>query len=97
VLRIYAREGATILRVRDEDIRRFVGRDWAAVSDAKAVYWAARKATMSGDEALAVGVALHDLALSTRPGWPDEASRREDADSHRRVGEALRAVGRAVR
>lgn len=83
--------------MRDEDIRQFVGRDRAAVSDAKAAYWAAHKATMSVDDAIAVGVALRDLALAARPEWPDEATRREDADSHRRVGEALRAVGRSTR
>ena len=75
-----------------EDIRAFVGRDWSAVAESKAAFWAERKQTMSAGEALAVAEALRLHVRALRPEWPDGRSREEDLAGHARVAEALRAV-----
>lgn len=75
-----------------EDIRAFAQRDWAAVADTKARYWAERKRAMPPEEALAVAEALRQHARTLRPDWPDSRERDEDCAVHMRVSEALRAV-----
>jgi hypothetical protein len=78
--------------VNRDDIRAFVNRDWAAVEDEKARYWAERKRTMTAAEALATADMLREHARRTRPGWPDPAERADDLAVHVRVAEGLRAV-----
>jgi hypothetical protein len=78
--------------VNDEDIRAFARRDWAAVAEAKARFWADRKRTMTPDEALATAEMLRQHARLLKPGWPDLRERDEDLAVHARVSEALRAV-----
>ena len=78
--------------VNSDDVRAFARRDWAAIADAKASYWAERKRTMTVDQALAVADALRIHVRVLRPEWPDPGSRDEDMAVHERVSEALRAV-----
>lgn len=37
-----------------------------------------------------LGIALYEAARATRPGWPDEATRRADFESHLRVKALLK-------
>lgn len=75
-----------------DDLVRFATRDWAAIEQDKAHYWAERKKSMSPAEALAMGNDMRVHALAVRPAAPDAGDRDADADTHRRVSEALRAV-----
>jgi hypothetical protein len=78
--------------MRRQDIADFARRDWAAVAEAKASYWAERKRSMAADQALAVGETLRQHARTIKPGWPDADERAADLALHVRVSEALRAV-----
>ena len=75
-----------------EDIRAFAGRDWAAIADAKAAFWAERKRSMTPAETLAIAEMLRQHALQVKPGWPDADERAADMALHVRLSEALRAV-----
>ena len=75
-----------------DDIRAFALRDWAALADAKASFWAARKHTMTPDEALATAEMLRQHARTLKPDWPNTRERDDDLAVHVRVSEALRAV-----
>jgi hypothetical protein len=81
-----------ITPMKREDIRAFAGRDWAAIADAKAAFWAERKRSMTAAEALATAEMLRQHALQVKPGWPDADERAADMALHVRVSEALRAV-----
>ena len=81
-----------ITPMKREDIRAFDGRDWAAIADAKAAFWAERKRSMTAGEALATGEMLRHHALQVKPGWPDADERAADLAAHMRVSAALRAV-----
>lgn len=84
-------------RVDRDDLRQFALRNWAAVADGKARYWAERKGVMSAAEALRLGAELRAYVSSLRPDWPTEAEREADLDTHARVASALRAVSHAAR
>ncbi len=75
-----------------DDLVRFAKRDWEAIADDKARYWAERKRAMSPVDALRLGDELRRHALAVRPDWPGEPDREADRETHRRVAEALRAV-----
>lgn len=75
-----------------DDIRAFAGRDWAAIAEAKARYWAERKRSMSPTEALATGEMLRRHARQMKPDWPDADERAADRAVHVRISEALSAV-----
>jgi hypothetical protein len=81
-----------IAPMKREDIRAFAGRDWAAIAEAKAAFWAERKRSMAAAEALATAEMLRQHALVAKPGWPDADERAADLSLHVRVSEALRAV-----
>jgi hypothetical protein len=81
-----------IIPMKREDIRAFAGRDWAAIADAKAAFWAERKRSMTPEEALATAEILRLHALQMKPGWPDAEERAADLALHVRISEALRAV-----
>ncbi len=78
--------------MKREDVRAFAGRDWAAIAEAKAQFWAERKRSMTPAEALAIAETLRQHALQVKPGWPDADERAADLALHARVSEALRAV-----
>ena len=75
-----------------EDIRSFARREWAAIADAKARFWAERKRSMTAAEALATAEMLRQHTRQVKPGWPDGDERAADMALHVRVSEALRAV-----
>ena len=78
--------------MRREDIRTFATRDWAAIADTKARFWAERKRSMTAAEALATAEMLRQHTCQVKPGWPDADERAADMALHVRVSEALRAV-----
>ncbi|MBA3888409.1 MAG: hypothetical protein H0X67_22190 [Acidobacteria bacterium] len=80
--------------MRREDVLAFVRRDWAAVAEGKAAFWAERKGAMSADDMLALGDGLRRHAQAVKPDWPDATERADDFTAHCRVSEALRAVAR---
>jgi hypothetical protein len=80
--------------MRRDDVLAFARRDWAAVEDAKARFWAERKSSMSAADALAVGDGLRRHAQAVKPDWPSPADRAADLAVHSRVSEALGAVSR---
>ena len=84
--------GAMITPMKREDIRAFAGRDWAAIAEAKAAFWAGRKRSMTAEEALVTAEMLRQHALQVKPGWPDADERAADLAFHVRISEALRAV-----
>ena len=79
-------------KMHEADIRAFAGRDWAALEDRKARFWAERKREMTAGDALELGDALRRHAQRLRPDWPDAGERASDLTLHARVAEALRAV-----
>jgi hypothetical protein len=86
--------GAMIGAMTREEILAFATRDWAALAEAKADYWARRKKTMTAEDALAVAEGLRRRARALRPGWPDDTERAADLAVHVRISEALGAVAR---
>lgn len=91
-IELRAASGAMITPMKREDIRAFAGRDWAAIADAKAAFWAERKRSMTVAQALATAEMLRQHALQVKPGWPDADERAADLALHVRISEALRAV-----
>jgi len=83
--------------VTRDDLVKFARRDWVAIEDDKAQYWAARKQVMSPAEALRLGADLRRHAKTVRPDWPSDAERLADHETHSRVAKVLRAVARATR
>jgi hypothetical protein len=81
-----------IAPMKREDIRAFARRDWAAIADAKAEFWAERKRSMTAADALATAENRRQHAIQLKPGWPDADERAADLALHVRVPEALRAV-----
>lgn len=81
--------------MKREDIVAFARRDWSAVAESKAAYWAEKKRSMTPSDALAVGESLRQLTRRLKPDWPDAGERAADAAVHARVSEALRAVSRS--
>lgn len=79
------------------DIRAFAGRDWQRVADAKDAHWLVQKRDQSASQILAAGAELRRHALKIRRDWPSARERADDLEMHRRVSEALRAVGRQPR
>jgi hypothetical protein len=81
-----------ITPMKRDDIRAFAGRDWAAMAEAKAAFWAERKRSLTAAEALAIAEALRQHVLLVKPGWPDADERAADFADHVRISGALRAV-----
>jgi hypothetical protein len=78
--------------VTRDDLVKFARRDWVAIEDDKAQYWAARKYVMSPAEALCLGADLRRHAKAVRPDWPSDAERMADLETHARVAKALRVI-----
>ncbi len=78
--------------MRKSDLEAFLQRDWQSVQKLKEEYWAERKRSLTPAEALAIGDRLRRHVLSSKPGWPSAAERREDLAIHTKVSAALRRV-----
>jgi len=75
--------------VTREDVRNFIGRDWARVAAAKDRAWLTAKRDREAGEALRSADQLRQYARHVRPDWPDSAERAEDFQTHRRISKAL--------
>jgi len=82
--------------MRREDILAYVNRDWQAVARHKERFWAERKKHMTPTEVLALADDLRAEILGRRPDCPSAEERRIDLETHARVSEMLRSVGRAA-
>ncbi|HEX2798474.1 MAG TPA: hypothetical protein VHQ44_02275 [Thermoanaerobaculia bacterium] len=74
------------------DIARFARRDWSVLAELKADYWASMKARQGAGGGLLIADELRQHAQRVHPDWPFEEDRREDLETHIRVGAALRSV-----
>ncbi|MCP4871139.1 MAG: hypothetical protein GY898_20720 [Proteobacteria bacterium] len=68
-------------RLDPEDLCSYARRDWGAPERL------ARKerAVLPIDAKVRLGIELYRAARATRPGWPDEATRRADFEAHLRL------------
>lgn len=87
-------ETARLAPMTRDDVVAFVGRDWSAVAERKARYWAMRKAGLSLPDLLRLSADLREHARAVRPDWPTAEDRAADAAVHARVSSALCAVSR---
>jgi len=78
--------------VDPDSIRRFVQRDWAAVEDESASFWAARARTMTPSARMELSAALFHLVRTIRPSWPSAIEREADLAHHNRVAGVLHAI-----
>ena len=68
-------------RIDPEQLREYAHRDWQ-VPERLARRHRARQSVARKVE---IAIALYEAARATRPGWPDEATRKADLASHLRV------------
>lgn len=64
-----------------DDLRRFARRDWGALEAATR----ASRGAQSPAQKSRLAVELYEAARATCPGWPDDATRRDDLANHERV------------
>jgi hypothetical protein len=83
---------AARLALDPDDVRADLARDWGRASEARARYWAERKARRGLAEVLRVADQLRASARALDPTWPTEAQREEDLATHQRVAAALALV-----
>lgn len=77
-----------------EDALAFVNRDWESVGRLKEERWVERQRAMSNVELLRLSESLWLQARAARPEGPSEEERREDLETHLRVGHLLRSIPR---
>jgi hypothetical protein len=75
------------------DIRAYVGRDWAAIREAKDAYWAERIERLGAVEGFRIAEELRLQARLLNPAWPSEDDRREDFLAHTRLRSLLDRAG----
>lgn len=80
-----------------DDLQRFAQRDWSAIAEAKERDWLRRRQGATYADLLRRVDELRRHVRGVAPDGPSDAERREDADVHRRVGNALRAITDATR
>lgn len=79
------------------DLARFAQRDWGALAELKADYWASMKARQGAGEGLLIADELRRHAQQQHPDWPSVEDRKDDLETHVRVSAALRSVHTARR
>jgi hypothetical protein len=78
--------------VKKLDILAFARRDWAAVAESKAAYWASREKAAGAGAGIEAGDQPRRQILMSHPGWPAEEDRQVDIETHVRVAACLRRV-----
>jgi hypothetical protein len=68
-------------RLDPDALRAYARRDWAG----PARLARRARAALSVEERVRLSIELYEAARATRPGWPDEATRREDLEHHLRL------------
>ncbi len=64
-----------------EDLRNYARRDWGFPERLARKH----RATLPVERKVQLAIHLYEAARATRPDWPDEATRRDDLATHRRV------------
>jgi hypothetical protein len=70
-----------MIRLDPDDLRRYAQRDWLAPE--RLARKERARAPMA--ERIRIGIALYEAAKATKPGWPDDATRRADFEAHLRL------------
>ena len=68
-------------RLKVTELREYARRDWGA----PARLARRRRSTLPVEHKVRLAIELYEATLSTRPDWPDEATRRADLANHQRV------------
>jgi hypothetical protein len=74
------------------NLRAYVQRDWQRLQDHEARAWLHIKATHGVTAAILAAESLRLAARELDPGWPSEADRQADLETHIRVSRMLRSV-----
>lgn len=82
--------GVTFPRVRKDDVRSFVRRDWSAVASSKAIHWERVRESEGVGVVLRITDELLEQARSSHPGWPTEEDRLQDLEAHALLSERFR-------
>ncbi len=72
---------AHVPRLEPSDLRAYAQRDWSAPERLAC----AARAQQPVAEKVRIAIELYEAARASLPGWPDEATRRADLESHRAV------------
>lgn len=64
-----------------DDLRGYAARDWGAAERIAR----RRRANLPMDRKVRLAIELYESARATMPGWPDEATHRDDLAAHRHV------------
>lgn len=82
-------EEATVPQLDPDELRAYAARDWSAPERLAR----RERSQRPVNEKVALAIELYEAARATRPGWPDEATRRADLAHHLRMCELLRRAG----
>jgi hypothetical protein len=80
--------------VKLSDLLAFAQRDWHALSEIKAAYWAEVGRSSGSAPALRAGEELRRQVRHLHPEWPSAREREQDLVTHARVAASLRRVAR---
>jgi hypothetical protein len=83
------------LGVEAKDLAAFARRDWKTVAACKEEQWLTERRRRGVRWCLEVAEQLRRQVLRRHADWPTVDERREDLDTHVRVGTALRRVRHA--
>lgn len=78
--------------VQAKDLAAYARRDWETVAAAKEEQWIAERRRRGVRWCLEVADGLRRQVVQRHPSWPTRDERRDDLDTHVRVGAALRRV-----
>lgn len=68
-------------RLKAADLREYAGRDWGAPARLAQRH----RAALPVERKVRLAIDLYEAVRATRPDWPDDAARRDDLATHRRV------------
>lgn len=75
----------SVSKLNPSDLRAYAGRNWSITERLART----ERAVMPVARRVEIGIALYEAARATRPGWPDDATRRADFETHLRVKKLL--------
>jgi hypothetical protein len=81
--------------VDPKDLAAFARRDWKAAAACKESQWLTERRRRGVGWCLEVAEELRRQVVRQYPAWPTADDRRDDLDTHVRVGTALRRVRHA--
>jgi len=70
-----------VTRLDQAELRVFAARDWGA----PARLARQDRARQPVEEKVTLSIELYEAARTTKPGWPNDATRRADLDAHLRL------------